>query len=107
MDRRLWSITRLQFFGPNPQIRTTCTSPTRQRRSPFIQMMRRMSSETGFSEFPRRGLCYCWATMSALNGDKARFNRERKSKLARRERSQVLRKKLESRSLPRATATQL
>jgi hypothetical protein len=32
--------------------------------------------------------------MSALNGDKARFHRERKSKLARRERSQVLRKKL-------------
>jgi hypothetical protein len=32
--------------------------------------------------------------MSALNGDKARFHRERKSKLARRERSQILRKKL-------------
>jgi hypothetical protein len=32
--------------------------------------------------------------MSALNGDKARFHRERKSKLARRERSQALRKKI-------------
>jgi hypothetical protein len=32
--------------------------------------------------------------MSALNGDKSRFNRERKAKLARRERSQVLRQKL-------------
>jgi hypothetical protein len=45
--------------------------------------------------------------MSALNGDKARFNRERKSKLARRERSQFLRKKLKGRTLPRATGTQL
>ena len=34
--------------------------------------------------------------MSALNGDKARFNRQRKGKLARRERSQVLRKKMKS-----------
>jgi hypothetical protein len=40
------------------------------------------------------GFCYPWGTMSALNGDKARFHRERKNKLARRERSQVLRKKL-------------
>jgi hypothetical protein len=32
--------------------------------------------------------------MSAFNGDKARFHRERKGKLARRERSQALRKKL-------------
>jgi len=32
--------------------------------------------------------------MSAFNGDKARFHRERKSKLARRVRSQVLRKKI-------------
>ena len=32
--------------------------------------------------------------MSALNGDKARFNRQRKSKLALRERSQALRKKI-------------
>jgi hypothetical protein len=32
--------------------------------------------------------------MSALNGDKARFHRERKAKLARRERSQALRKKI-------------
>jgi hypothetical protein len=32
--------------------------------------------------------------MSAINGDKARFHRERKSKLARRERSKTLRKTL-------------
>jgi hypothetical protein len=32
--------------------------------------------------------------MSALNGDKARFHRERKTKLARRERILALRKKL-------------
>lgn len=38
--------------------------------------------------------CYPWVTMSAINGDKARFHRERKGKLARRERSQALRKKL-------------
>jgi len=46
-------------------------------------------------------------TMSALNGDKARFHRERKSKLARRERSRELRKKLASRSPKRATGAQL
>lgn len=39
-------------------------------------------------------------TVSAINGDKARFHRERKSKLARRERSQALRKKLKA-SAPR------
>jgi hypothetical protein len=38
------------------------------------------------------------ASMSALNGDKARFHRERKAKLARRERSQTLRKKLSTKS---------
>jgi hypothetical protein len=32
--------------------------------------------------------------MSAINGDKARFHRIRKAKLARRERAQALRKKL-------------
>jgi hypothetical protein len=32
--------------------------------------------------------------MSAINGDKARFHRERKGKLARRERNRALRKKL-------------
>jgi hypothetical protein len=32
--------------------------------------------------------------MSAINGDKARFHRQRKLKLAKRERSQALRKKL-------------
>jgi len=32
--------------------------------------------------------------MSGINGDKARFHRQRKSKLARRERSQEMRKAL-------------
>jgi hypothetical protein len=32
--------------------------------------------------------------MSALNGDKARFHRQRKQKLAKRERNRELRKKL-------------
>jgi len=45
--------------------------------------------------------------MSALNGDKARFNRQRKGKLARRERSQVLRKKMKSYSPARASGSQL
>jgi len=40
------------------------------------------------------GFCYAWVTMSAINGDKARFHRERKNKLARRERSRELRKRL-------------
>jgi hypothetical protein len=40
------------------------------------------------------GFCYAWITMSALNGDKARFHRKRKNKIARRERIQELRKKL-------------
>ncbi|MGA2146244.1 MAG: hypothetical protein ABSH49_14915 [Bryobacteraceae bacterium] len=40
------------------------------------------------------GFCYAWVTMSAINGDKARFHRERKGKLARRERSRTLRNKL-------------
>jgi len=33
--------------------------------------------------------------MAALNGDKARFNRERRAKLARRERCQAIRRKAE------------
>jgi hypothetical protein len=45
--------------------------------------------------------------MSAINGDKARFHRERKGKLARRERSQALRKKLVSRQPARPTGAQL
>jgi hypothetical protein len=51
--------------------------------------------------------CYPWGTMSAINGDKARFNRERKGKLARRERNQALRKKLKGHTPPRATGAQL
>ena len=51
--------------------------------------------------------CYPRGTMSALNGDKARFNRERRAKLARRERSQAIRRKLKDRTRPRATGTQL
>jgi hypothetical protein len=55
---------------------------------------------------PQR-FCYPWITMSAINGDKARFHRQRKGKLARRERSQALRKKLKGATTPRAAATQL
>jgi hypothetical protein len=39
--------------------------------------------------------------MSGINGDKARFHRQRKSKLARREASQALRKKLAADAQPR------
>jgi hypothetical protein len=66
-----------------------------------------LRADTENSGLQRRRLWYCWSTMSALNGDKARFNRERKSKLARRERSQALRKRLKGYTLPRATGTQL
>ena len=45
--------------------------------------------------------------MSALNGDKARFHRERKGKLARRERSQALRKKITTRAPARPGGAQL
>jgi hypothetical protein len=45
--------------------------------------------------------------MSAFNGDKARFHRERKSKLARRERSQALRKKIAARAPARPGGAQL
>jgi hypothetical protein len=53
-----------------------------------------IGSAQEFSERATGGFCYAWITMSALNGDKARFHRTRKSKLARRERIQALRKKL-------------
>jgi hypothetical protein len=45
--------------------------------------------------------------MSAINGDKARFHRERKSKLARRERSREMRKNLKSPTPPKPTGAQL
>jgi len=46
--------------------------------------------------------------MSAINGDKARFHRERKGKLARRERSRLLRKKIVPAAAPVApTGAQL
>jgi hypothetical protein len=46
--------------------------------------------------------------MSAFNGDKARFHRERKGKLARRERSRALRKKIAAGAAPaRPTGAQL
>ena len=47
--------------------------------------------------------------MSAINGDKARFHRQRKGKLARRERSQALRKKvtITSHTPARPTGAQL
>jgi hypothetical protein len=45
--------------------------------------------------------------MSAINGDKARFNRERKGKLARRERSRAIRKKLAPETPVKPTGAQL
>jgi hypothetical protein len=45
--------------------------------------------------------------MSALNGDKARFNRERKGKLARRELSRAIRKKLAPATPVKPTGAQL
>src|ERR1700730_9374494 len=59
------------------------TAPTAER-SPFRTLLSK--------------ICYSQVTMSAINGDKARFHRERKSKLARRERSQALRKKITPRT---------
>jgi hypothetical protein len=53
-----------------------------------------------------RPFCYAWGTMSALNGDKARFNRERKAKLARRERSLAIRNKLKGDPKPGESKTQ-
>ena len=67
---------------------------------------RHVGNDTNWRTYRRR-FCYPWGTMSALNGDKARFNRERKRKLARREYSQALRKKLKGHTPPRATGTQL
>jgi hypothetical protein len=45
--------------------------------------------------------------MSAFTGDKARFHRERKSKLARRERNRVLRAKIAVRTPVRPGGGQL
>ena len=56
-----------------------------------------MCSDTVYPTAPRK-FWYAWGTMSALNGDKARFNRER---------SQAIRQKLKDRTPPRATGTQL
>jgi len=55
----------------------------------------------------RQELCYPWGTMSAINGDKARFHRIRKGKLARRERSQALRRKLNLSSIKPPTGADL
>ena len=46
-------------------------------------------------------------TMSAINGDKARFHRERKGKLARRERSKAIRAKLAPPAPVKPTGAQL
>jgi hypothetical protein len=46
-------------------------------------------------------MCYAWDTMSGINGDKARFNRVRKHKLALRERSQAIRKELAAAAAPK------
>lgn len=45
--------------------------------------------------------------MSAINGDKARYNRIRKGKLALRERAQELRKKLTTSLVKRPTGADL
>jgi hypothetical protein len=45
--------------------------------------------------------------MSGINGDKARFHRERKGKLARREKSREIRKKLPSAPPAKPTGAQL
>ena len=45
--------------------------------------------------------------MSAINGDKARFHRERMGKLSRRERSLALRKKLKIQTPQRPTGAAL
>ena len=45
--------------------------------------------------------CYSEGTMSGTNGDKARFNRVRKHKLALRERSQTIRKELAAAAAPK------
>jgi hypothetical protein len=57
-------------------------------------MRRRSAVLSGNLERRYTNFWYLKGAMSALNGDKARFHRERKSKLARRERIQALRKKL-------------
>jgi hypothetical protein len=43
--------------------------------------------------------------MSGINGDKARFNRVRRHKLALRERSQAIRKELTAAATPKAPET--
>jgi hypothetical protein len=45
--------------------------------------------------------------MSGINGDKARFHRERKGKLARREKAQEIRKKLAAAAPAKPTGAQL
>lgn len=45
--------------------------------------------------------------MSAINGDKARFHRERKAKLARREISKAIRKKIAAGTPVKPTGAQL
>ena len=64
-------------------------------------------SETGFSQCADADSATLSISMSALNGDKARFHRERKAKLARRERSQTLRKKLTKKSEKRPSGRDL
>jgi hypothetical protein len=45
--------------------------------------------------------------MSEINGDKARFHRQRKGRLARRERNQALRKKIAVRGAARPSGRDL
>src|SRR5215475_14710129 len=74
-----------QSSASNPTDVTACMDPS----NPLRNALRRNSGKGAV-----RGFCYPWITMSALNGDKARFHRTRKNKLARREHIRALRKKL-------------
>ena len=78
-----------------------------ERKNPGVLRQRRDVGNGTIRPIGRHKFCYPWGTMSALNGDKARFHRERKAKLARRERSQAIRRKLKDRTPPRVTGTQL
>lgn len=60
-----------------------------------------------FRRTRRAGIWYSRVTMSEINGDKARFHRQRKGRLARRERNQALRKKIAVRGAARPSGRDL
>ena len=61
------------------------------------------SERSAREHWARAAVWYAWDTMSGINGDKARFNRVRKHKLALRERSQVIRKELAAAAASKTT----